>query len=359
MASQIEVLVVDDSAFMRKVVSELLEEDRQIKVIDKARNGVDALRKVEKYNPDVITLDVEMPKMNGLEFLQRLMTKKSIPVLMLSSVTTKGSEITIKALELGAFDFIPKPSGSISLDIDKVKEDLIKKVKLAAQSRVRKKLKQQIKRDKDKEEVEKVKQQQFSQKKDKTNQDDNLVVIGASTGGPRALKEVVSNLPANLNAAVLIVQHMPAGFTSSLAQRLNKLSPLTVKEAQEGDKLEKGVALVAPGDYHMIIKNNSVKLTKGSKVHNVRPAIDKTIGSVVKEYKSQLVGVLLTGMGKDGAKGLKLIKEFGGQTIAQDESTSVVYGMPKVAYQLGAVDSVKSIYKISSKITAMINNLDK
>ncbi|AGB40962.1 chemotaxis response regulator containing a CheY-like receiver domain and a methylesterase domain [Halobacteroides halobius DSM 5150] len=357
MASKIKVLVVDDSAFMRKVVSELLEEDREIEVIDKARNGRDALRKIEKHTPDVITLDVEMPKMNGLDFLKRLKGKKAIPVIMLSSITTEDSKATIKALELGAFDFISKPSGSISLDIEKVQDDLIEKVKLAAQTKVKRKLRRQFRSERKKKPKlnQQISASQESTVKNISNNQEKLVIIGASTGGPRAVKEVVSKLPADLNAAVLIVQHMPAGFTASLAQRLNKTSQLKVKEAQEGDRLEAGVALVAPGDYHMLIKNNKVQLTKGPKVHNVRPAIDKTIGSVVKEYQNQIVGVLLTGMGKDGAKGLKLIKEFGGQTIAQDEATSVVYGMPRVAFELGAVDSVKRIYKISNELVSMVN----
>ncbi|WP_428323581.1 protein-glutamate methylesterase/protein-glutamine glutaminase [Natroniella sulfidigena] len=338
---------------MRKVVSDLLEEEEGINVVDKARNGADALRKVEKHTPDVITLDVEMPKMDGLEFLERLMARRPIPVVMLSSVTTKQSKTTIKALELGAFDFITKPSGSISLDIDKVQEELIQKVRLAADSKVRKKIKRQVKVDQEKKASRVSVTRQKRKGRAKTGKQ-KLVVIGSSTGGPRSLKEVVTALPANLNAAVLIVQHMPAGFTKSLAQRLDKLSALNVKEAEEGDQLQAGQVLVAPGDYHLLIKKNKVKLSKSEKIHNVRPAIDKTIASVVQEYQEEVVGVLLTGMGKDGAKGLGLIKEFGGQTIAQDEKTSVVYGMPKVAYEAGVVDSVKPIYQIGEEIVKKV-----
>ena len=355
MHSKIEVLVVDDSAFMRRVITKLLESSNQLEVIDTARNGVDALKKIEKNRPDVITLDVEMPKMDGLDFLKRLMAKKPIPVLMLSSVTSEGSEETIKALELGAFDFITKPSGSISLDIDKVKDELIKKVKLAAKSGVQEKINRQIDRDDNQtkkdvisKEVESTLESsslKFSGSKTK------LLVIGASTGGPKAIKEIMSSLPGNLGIAILIVQHMPPEFTKSLALRLNKLSDYRVKEAEEGDRVKAGTALLAPGDYHMIIKNAKAKLSQGPKVHNVRPAIDKTIESVVKEYKDSIVGVLLTGMGKDGAKGMKLIKEFGGQTIAQDEETSVVYGMPKAAVDMEAVDKVSPIYKIAEEIT--------
>ncbi|MCK8827883.1 chemotaxis response regulator protein-glutamate methylesterase [Natroniella acetigena] len=347
--ASIEVLVVDDSAFMRKVVSNLLEEEEDIKVIDKARNGADALRKIEQQTPDVVTLDVEMPKMDGLEFLERLMAKCPIPVVMLSSVTTKQSKTTIKALELGAFDFITKPSGSISLDIDKVQQELIQKVRLAADSKVKKKIKRQIKV----EQKKKTDTVSVTRQKRKTRNragEQKVVLIGASTGGPRSLKEVVTTLPADLNATVLIVQHMPAGFTKSLAQRLDKLSKIEVKEAEDGDQLIAGQALVAPGDYHLTVKNGKVELSQSEKVHNVRPAIDKTIASLVREYQESLIGVLLTGMGKDGAKGLGLIKEFGGQTIAQDEKTSVVYGMPKVAYESGVVDTVKPLYQIGEEI---------
>ncbi len=344
MAIPIEVLVVDDSAFMRKIIGDMLEEEKGIKVVATARDGVDALFKVEKYEPDVITLDVEMPKLNGIEFLRRLMVKNPLPVVMLSSVTTEGSKATIEALELGAFDFVTKPSGTISLDIDMVKDELIRKVKLAVKAGV--KNRSGFKFGSTKARVNHNIQRSGAIK----GSDDKLIVVGASTGGPRALKEVVTLLPADLNCPVLIVQHMPAGFTTSLAQRLDKLSKIQVKEAEEGDKLKNGVALLAPGDYHMLIDNKRVRLTQTDKLHNVRPAIDKTIESIAKDYGSNVIGVLLTGMGRDGAKGLKLIKEFGGKTIAQDEETSVVYGMPKVAYELGAVDTVKPVYEIAKEI---------
>lgn len=352
MTSQIEVLVVDDSAFMRKVVSELLEEYSDITVVDQARNGEDALKKLEQYTPDVITLDVEMPRMDGLEFLQRLMAEQPIPVVMLSSVTEKGSKATIEALELGAFDFIPKPSGAISLDIEKVKTSLVEKVRLAAQSNVKQKIKQQVP---DKKRESKPKKEVVRQKR-KPAQQEKLLVVGASTGGPKALKQIFSRFPGDLNAAVLVVQHMPAGFTTSLAKRLDKLSELDVKEAERGDKLKPGAAFVAPGNYHLIVDKEAIDLTQEEKLHNVRPAIDKTMESAVRNYEGQLVGVLLTGMGKDGAQGLELIKEVDGQTIAQDKSTSVVYGMPKSAYERGAVDVVKPVQEIATEIVTMINN---
>ncbi|MGM0501566.1 MAG: protein-glutamate methylesterase/protein-glutamine glutaminase [Bacillota bacterium] len=359
MAHKIKILVVDDSAFMRKVITELLETHHKFEVVDTARNGVDALNKIEKTDPDAITLDVEMPKMNGLEFLKRLMSENPIPVVMLSSVTDKGSKETIKALELGAFDFITKPSGAISLDIDKVKDELVKKVELAVKSGVKEKIVKQVKRksslNKKQTAAARAKVSKKSSSLKFGGNKTKVLIIGASTGGPKALKEVMSGLPSNLEVAILIIQHMPAGFTNSLAKRLDKLSKFRVKEAENGDKIKTGTALLAPGDYHMLIKNGKVKLSQGPKVHNVRPAIDKTIGTVVKEYKNAMVGVLLTGMGKDGAKGMKLIKEFGGKTIAQDEETSVVYGMPKVANQMGAVDKIAPIYNIPNEIINMFN----
>nr|WP_083189840.1 chemotaxis response regulator protein-glutamate methylesterase [Orenia metallireducens] len=358
----IKVLVVDDSAFMRKVVSEMLEEADDIEVIDKARNGIDALRKIETDEPDVITLDVEMPKMDGLEFLQKLpeLIGRNIPVIMLSSLTTKQSKTTIKALELGAIDFVAKPSGSISLDIDKVKEELIEKVRIAAGAKsklakISKTFSRTLKSEKKMVSIKKVATEQESSNGSTTDHI-KLVVIGSSTGGPRALKEVVTLLPKDLNAAILIIQHMPPGFTTSLAQRLDKLSHLRVKEAEEGDRLEKGLALLAPGDYHMVIENGQVKLNRNSKVHNVRPAVDVTMESIAQDYNSRAIGVILTGMGKDGAEGMKLIRNNGGKTIGQDEETCVVYGMPKVAYEIGGVEVVKPIDQIAKEIVRMVNS---
>ena len=345
MASQIRVLVVDDSAFMRKVITELLEAYDDIEVVTQARNGVDALKKLDRYSCDLITLDIEMPKMDGLEFLNKLMDQNPIPVVMLSSVTEEGSKATIKALELGAFDFIPKPSGAISLDIQEVEEDLVRKVRLAAQSSWD--YKGIVKKE------DNVKRKVVSAPP--SVDEKKILLIGASTGGPRALKEIFSRLPGDLNACGLVVQHMPAGFTNSLAKRLNRLSEFKVKEASNGDELVPGQALVAPGDYHMLVKKGKVKLSQEAKQHNVRPAIDKTIETAVKEYGNRIIGVLLTGMGKDGVYGLEMIKESGGQTIAQDKKTSIVYGMPRMAYEAGVVDVVKPLSKIGEEIVKQVN----
>ncbi len=353
MDSLIKVMVVDDSAFMRKVISEILSEEDDIEVIAKARNGVDALKKLEEEKPDVITLDVEMPQMNGIEFLENLMAKHPLPVIMLSKLTSEESKIAVKALELGAFDFVAKPSGSISLDIETVKEELLAKIRLAAESSIKETLKNQTRKQK----TIKNKASKRRKKADiiKGSKGEKLVVIGASTGGPKALKEVITLLPENFSVPVLIIQHMPPGFTASLAERLNNRSAITIKEAEAGDKLEAGTALLAPGNYHMILESNKIKLSQEEKLHNVRPSVDKTIESVVKNFEGGIVGVLLTGMGSDGAKGLELIKEVGGETVAQDKATSVVYGMPKAAVELGAADKVLPIHKIAEEIVGLIS----
>ena len=354
MASLIKVMVVDDSAFMRKVISEILSEEDDIEVIAKARNGVDALKKIKKEKPDVITLDVEMPKMNGIELLENLMEKHPLPVIMLSKLTSEESKIAVKALQLGAFDFLAKPSGSISLDIEIVKEELLTKVRLAAKASIQKKVKKQNVEDEIKPR-DKVSKRRKKANMIKGSKGKQLVVIGASTGGPKALKEVITLLPKNFSAPILIVQHMPPGFTTSLADRLDKRSAITVKEAETGDRLKAGTALLAPGDYHMLLNSNKIELSQENKLHNVRPSVDKTLESVVKNYDGNIIGVLLTGMGSDGAKGLELVKEFGGQTIAQDKETSVVYGMPKAAVELGVVDQVLPINKIAKEIVTVIS----
>ena len=371
MTSKIKVLVVDDSAFMRKMISTMLD-TRGIRVVATARNGKDALKKLEEYKPDVVTLDVEMPVMSGLDFLRKVMKDNPLPVIMLSSLTEKNSVTTIKALELGAVDFIPKPSGTISLDIDKVEAELIKKVRVAAKSspslsksslkdnkKFSRKSTSSSKNKRINQNKFKSKSKPISKAESKSTRGKKLVVIGASTGGPRALKEVMTRINENTNCGILIVQHMPPNFTASLAHRLDKLAPIKVKEAEDGDQIMPGRALLAPGDYHMLINSDGtkVKLNQDDKVHNVRPAIDLTMESAARYYGSRTLGVILTGMGKDGTRGLEAIKSVGGYTIAQDEETSVVYGMPKAAYRAGVVDSVKPLNFIGNEIMQYIKKL--
>lgn len=348
MAKKIDVLVVDDSAYMRKVISNMLQSDEDIFVVDTARDGLDAIEKIKQWKPHVVTLDVEMPKLNGLSALERIMNECPTPVIMLSSLTQEGSETTIKALTIGAVDFLAKPSGTISLDIDKVKDELIAKVKIAAKAciaNIRRPISGII-----------PKTAITTYGPISTGVTPNkILVVGSSTGGPNALQQVIPRLPGNIPAAVLIVQHMPSGFTASLAARLNEISALEVCEAKDGDVLRTGKAYVAPGGFHMFLRSKSILgLNQDPPVHSVRPAVDVTLESVVNHYGSQVVGVILTGMGYDGSRGMAQVKGKGGKTIAQDEATCVVYGMPRVVVEMGKADKVLPIQKIADEVVAML-----
>lgn len=349
MTKKVNVLVVDDSAYMRKVVSGMLQSDEAIFVVDTARDGLDAIEKIKTYKPDVVTLDVEMPKLDGLAALERIMKECPTPVIMLSSLTQDGSETTVKALTIGAVDFVGKPSGTISLDIDKVKEELIAKIKVAARASIRN--------------LRLPFPKPFSHRPSVSAPapiisrvaPSKLVVIGSSTGGPNALQQVIPRLPGNLAAAVLVVQHMPPGFTKSLAKRLNEVSQLEVCEAQEGDAIQNGKVYIAPGAYHMVLRSKThLGLNQDPPVHSVRPAVDVTLESAVNFYGSKIVGVILTGMGYDGSRGMASLKKAGGRTIAQDEATCVVYGMPKIVVEMGKADKILPIHKIADEIVSML-----
>ena len=348
MTKPIQVFVVDDSAFMRYTINRHLDADPDITVVGSAQDGLDALSKLSGLKPDVITLDVEMPRLDGLATLERIMKEMPTPVVMLSSLTKKGAHTTVKALMLGAVDFVAKPSNSE--DTRTVMETLVSKVKAAARIGVAKITKPTGRIATPRPPIGRATLKSFSS-------GDPLVVIGSSTGGPKALQEVLSRLPADLNVAMAIVQHMPAGFTSSLAQRLNTLCPLTVQEAVDGDRLAKGLILLAPGDYHMeILETKRIKLTKDPKRNHVRPAVDITMESAAEHYGSSVLGVILTGMGSDGTDGARKIKSVGGHIIAEDESTSVVYGMPRAVAEAGVVDRVEPLPKVASAIAEMVKH---
>ncbi|WP_418790218.1 protein-glutamate methylesterase/protein-glutamine glutaminase [Phosphitispora sp. TUW77] len=345
------VLVVDDSSFMRRLITDILHTDNDLEVIATAVNGAEALRKVIQLRPDVVTMDVEMPEMDGLTALQKIMMQCPVPVIMLSTWTKDGAAATIKSLEIGALDFVAKPSGNISFDLDKVKDELIKKVKAAARVDI--------------ESIRSVAafwtghmgrqamKQQFTPGKTISK----IVAIGASTGGPRALQDIFSKLPGNFPAAIAVVQHMAAGFTESLAEMLNSNSELEVLEARDGDELIPGTVLIAPGDRHMKIKRLDdrfyITLTDEPPVGGLRPSIDKMMDSLI-ECRVPLLGVLLTGMGQDGVAGLKKIQEAKGRTIVEDESTCVIYGMPRAAIENRCADIVAPIFRIAQEI---INNI--
>jgi two-component system chemotaxis response regulator CheB len=324
----------------------MINSQADMEVIDTARDGEDAINKVNSLEPDVVTLDVEMPKKNGLEVLRIIKKTTPCEVIMLSSLTSEGSSITIEALQVGAFDFIQKPSGSISLDIGKVKDELIEKIRYA---------KAHIKKNNIKSNRTIVSYKQIQPRI--SNGKIEAVVLGASTGGPRALYDVVTKLPGDINTPVFIVQHMPAGFTKAFAERLDKNSKLKVVEAKDGDIIQENVVYVAPGGYHMLVDNRKIKLDLSPSIHGVRPAVDKLFISAAEIYRGNLLGCVFTGMGKDGADGVKAIKAMGGYIIAQDEATSAVYGMPRAAFETGCVDIVLPDYKITDEIIRVVKRM--
>jgi two-component system chemotaxis response regulator CheB len=341
----IKVLVVDDSAFMRKVLTDLFAAEVDFTVLDIARNGQDAVDKVKKLKPDVVTLDVEMPVMDGISALEIIMRECPTPVVMVSSLTKDGAEATIRALEKGAFDFVAKTAGSIS-SIDSIRLEILSKCRAAAKANVKQLIKPQ---------VLKKRLPDFKPPAPAITQvNEQIVAIGTSTGGPRALQEVLTRLPGNLPCGVVIVQHMPPGFTRSLSERLNTICALAVKEAQQNDIISPGQVLIAPGDYHMVLEREGnktlVKLNQDPPIGGHRPSVDPMMESVARIYGNRSVGVILTGMGHDGSKGIKNIKSRQGFTIAEDGSTTVVNGMPKSAIELGVIDKVVPLPLIAAEI---------
>ncbi|KNZ70864.1 response regulator receiver modulated CheB methylesterase [Thermincola ferriacetica] len=357
------VLVVDDSFFMTQFISDLLHQDPDIQVVGTAFNGAEALEKAEKLGPDVITMDVEMPVMNGLEALREIMRKTPTPVIMLSNCTQIGAESTIKALELGAVDFVTKPSGQISLDLEKVQDELIKKVKIAADA---KKMLYPGNRVTN----EDLRAQNKITENEKTAWDDGIlfqgfnparmkvVAIGASTGGPKALQTILPQLPENFPAAVIVAQHMPSGFTRSLASRLNEVCPLTVKEAEDGERLQPGTVYISPGGWHTVIQEDSagcfVRLQENKPPTGNCPSIDTLMASLAR-CKVSKIGLLLTGMGKDGVVGLQQIQANGGLTIVEDKSTCIIFGMPKAAIENGCADYVVPVSDVAKLLLELLN----
>jgi len=341
----VKVLVVDDSSFMRKVLTQILETDSSIEVVATAADGKDAIQKIKRHSPDVVLLDIEMPVMDGLSSLAHIMAECPTPVLMLSALNKRDSAIAIKSLEYGAVDFIPKPSGVISYDIEDLSRLIIGKVKIAADVNVRK-----LALHLPKESYQWPWPKAVTRKK--------IVVIGASTGGPKAIANVLSHLPRDISTAILVVQHMSREFMPSFVDRLKWICSLNISTARRGEAIRSGLALVAPGGYHTTIVQNGdarkIRLSKKVLAHTAVPSIDYAMESAAKVYGQSTLGVLLTGLGSDGARGLKAIKDAGGNTIAEDQSTCVVFGMPKAAIDLGCVDEIVPLSKISQNILKMI-----
>jgi len=338
------VLVVDDSALMRKLVSEILH-DAGVEVVATARDGLDGLEKLLALEPDAVTLDLEMPRMGGIEFLREAMRRRPTPIVVLSSLTDASAAATIECLELGAFECLHKPSGAISVDIARIGAAIVRTVQAAARtdrSRLRAGRPEARGR-------RAASPPPATAAPRPLGAGDAILAIASSTGGPAALQQVVPLLPADLPAAVVVVQHLPVGFTKSLAASLDRNSALAVTEAAPGEALRTGAVLVAPAGQHTVFDARGyARMTDDPPIHGVRPAADVTLLSLAERFGRRVVAVVLTGMGKDGAAGAKAVRAAGGHVIAQDEATSVVYGMPKAAFDNGAANAVLPLDKIAA-----------
>ena len=371
MADEVTVLIVDDSALMRNLIGRMIEETPGLAVAEKAMNGKFALEKIPRVNPDVIVLDLEMPEMNGIEFLkERKKRDIKVPVVILSSIARRGAEITMEALSLGASDFIQKPSGSESEDIHVVKDTLVgmllgyggsyrrsqgKKVlspaELAAKPAPTPHNQDLMAHfNLSNTPTEPAKPPAQLRKPGKTE----LIAIGISTGGPDALRVVFSQLDKDLTIPILVVQHMPPGFTNEFARSLDRICPLDVKEAEDGDAIQPGRILIAQGNKHLEVEKKAlssvVRLSDAPQVSGHRPSADVLFASVAMSYQNHALGVIMTGMGRDGAQQLGTIYKEGGMTLGQDEASAVVYGMPRVAYELGHVMEQVSLQKMARRI---------
>lgn len=326
---KIRVLVVDDSAFMRKLISDILANDHRIQVIGIAKNGQDALQKIKQLRPDVVTLDIEMPVLDGIATLKKIMQTTPLPVVIVSGITKDHTEKTVQAISLGATDVITKPSGPISLNLEMIKDEVIDKVITASQANIHK--------------THKNKLAHFDNGALKKHHP-TIIAIGASTGGPRALERLLRDLPKNVKAPILIVQHMPSHFTKSLAKRLDQVTNIPVNEARHGEILQKGNAYIAPGNYHMMVRKVGreieIHLTKSPPKNSHRPSVDILFQSLVALKNYNKIAVILTGMGRDGAEGITYLKENDRQTFVITESgqSALINGMPRAAEKTGYVN---------------------
>lgn len=349
----IKILIVDDSALVRKLLTAMLAKDRDIEVVGTAADPYAARERIKQLNPDVITLDVEMPRMDGITFLENLMRLRPMPVVMVSSLTQRGAEVTLRALELGAIDYVAKPKVDIAGSLASYADELIAKVKVAASARVtprsrapRAPLSVDPRRNADAvlPPVSRAATLRTTER---------IVAVGASTGGTEAIRELLESLPADA-PAVVIAQHIPAAFSKPFAERMNRYSPMSVCEAQDGQYILPGHAYVAPGDRHLLVERDGARyrcrLSDGPPVNRHRPSVDVMFRSVAQNVGPNAVGVILTGMGEDGARGLKEMMEAGAHTIAQDEASSVVWGMPGTAVRLGAAKQVLALQRIASEL---------
>ncbi|MGE5580741.1 MAG: protein-glutamate methylesterase/protein-glutamine glutaminase [Bacillota bacterium] len=347
-ARDVRVLIADDSLFMRHLLRRALEASPRIAIVGEARDGAEAVQMNGELSPHVIVMDVEMPRVDGLTALRRIMAHKPVPVVMFSSLTGQGTETTLEALSLGAVDFLAKPESRIN--ISPIADELVRKVLAAASARLRQRRRGL------------PRQQTERREAASGGLSSSLVVIGSSTGGPQALDEVLTQLPRDLPSSVLVVQHMPAGFTRSMAVRLNGLAALPVAEAVEGDTFKRGAILVAPGGMHARVvadKHPCIHLDQSEPVHGVRPSVDVTLMDAGPVFGPKLLVVILTGMGFDGAKGAKMARSLGATVFCQDEATSVVWGMPRACIELGASHKVLPLTKIAGAITRFARDVEE
>ena len=347
---KIRVLVVDDSALMRKLISNLLAKDPELEVIATAIDGCFALTKVEQLKPDVVTLDVDMPRMDGLTALSEMVSKHRTPVIMLSSLTTRGAALTMQALEKGALDFVCKPTGTARLP--EMAEELVSKIKAAARTNV-------MALSRPAPSVGQVKKKTLVARPGRGH--GRVIAIGASSGGPHALRHLLPRIPSGIDAGIVVVQHMPESFTAMLAHWLNEICDLEVKEAESGDLALPGKVLIAPGSLHMKVKRTpagcEVLLEGGALVNGHKPSVDVLFQSVATEYGALATGIIMTGMGSDGAHGLGEIMTAGGHTIAQDKESCAVYGMPRVAVERGYANKIVPLFELAPYLSTKVGRI--
>lgn len=349
--TKVKVLIVDDSALVRQVLTTVLESNRNIEVVGTAKDPLDAREKIKLLSPDVLTLDIEMPKMDGVTFLKNLMRLRPMPVVMVSSLTEQGAEITLEALECGAVDFVSKPKVDVQAGLTDYADEIIQKVLTAAKSKVREKFVKSKSVSK-KLSVDAVLGKKSSSKRFKTT--DRIIALGASTGGTEAIREVLESLPAD-TPGIVISQHIPAAFSGSFALRMNNASQMTVCEAEDGQQILPGHVYIAPGDKHLIVERRGAlyicRLNDGPAVNRHKPSVDVMFRSVAQSVGPNAMGVMLTGMGADGAEGMLEMKQAGAYNIAQDENTSVVWGMPGAAVKVGAVSKEFPLDFVANEIS--------
>lgn len=358
--NRIKVLVVDDSALVRSILCDVLNGDPAIEVVGTAGDAHIAREKIKKLNPDVLTLDVEMPRMDGLTFLSNLMRLHPMPVVMVSSLTERGADITFDALAMGAVDYLPKPRIDIAATLQDYGDELIAKIKTAAHANVHALDSRRIGTLRTRLDAATAATGEIPQPR-RMRTTDRIIAIGASTGGTEAIKEVLCNLPPDC-PGVVIAQHIPPAFSTSFARRMNDVSPLTVCEAQDDQQVLAGHVYIAPGDYHLRLARDGAryvcKVTQDEPMNRHRPSVDVLFRSVAQSAGQNAIGALLTGMGRDGARGLKLMREAGASTMVQDEHTSVVWGMPGEAVSIGATEEVLPIEEIAPRLMAVAQAME-